>query len=295
MAMDEKRNIVPLMMEGFDFGSQSVKEALSGKLATLNRYNGLRLVADYFFEAMEKLRGRYLNVALKDVPLKSVSEEIKRTNQAQKNFANEAAKVDIIQLTAEEWVERGYTFAVEAKNFEEAIRCFSESIRLDPNSVEAHYNLGHALQDLNRTDEAEAAYRKAIELNPSFATAYSSLIFLLRSTDRAEDALLLLDNLIEINPNNLDPYLALASISRQLGKTVSPELIEKARQFLPEDDFYSRACLESVCGNFNSAFEYLEKATEEGLDSDWAWQDPDLQWIRNDPRFEQIVGAKPQL
>ncbi|MBK9601833.1 MAG: toll/interleukin-1 receptor domain-containing protein [Anaerolineales bacterium] len=47
-AMDLKRNIVPLMMEGFDFGSPSTIQALSGNLATLNTYNGLRLYSDYF-------------------------------------------------------------------------------------------------------------------------------------------------------------------------------------------------------------------------------------------------------
>ena len=40
-AMDEKRNIVPLMMEGFDFGSPLVKEALTGKLAVLSGINAL--------------------------------------------------------------------------------------------------------------------------------------------------------------------------------------------------------------------------------------------------------------
>src|SRR5262245_48162698 len=58
MAIDANRNIVPLMTEGFDFGSPMVIHALSGKLSSLNSYNGIRLFADYFFEGMEKLRQR---------------------------------------------------------------------------------------------------------------------------------------------------------------------------------------------------------------------------------------------
>ena len=67
-AIDEKRNIVPLMMDGFDFGSPSVSQALTGKLAALSSKNGLPLYSAYFFEGMEKLRNRFLNVALSDVP-----------------------------------------------------------------------------------------------------------------------------------------------------------------------------------------------------------------------------------
>jgi hypothetical protein len=45
-AMDEKRNIVPLMLESFDFGSPLVMEALSGKLVALKGYNGLRVYSE---------------------------------------------------------------------------------------------------------------------------------------------------------------------------------------------------------------------------------------------------------
>src|SRR5688572_7468775 len=50
-AMKEKRNIIPVMTDGFDFGSRIVKESLTGKLASLSSYNGLKLYAEYFFEA----------------------------------------------------------------------------------------------------------------------------------------------------------------------------------------------------------------------------------------------------
>ena len=68
-AMNEKRNIIPVMTDGFDFSSQFAKDALKGKLASLSSYNGLRLYAEYFFEAMEKLRHRYLNVSLEEIYL----------------------------------------------------------------------------------------------------------------------------------------------------------------------------------------------------------------------------------
>lgn len=105
----------------------------------------------------------------------------------------------------------------------------------------------------------------------------------------------MLEKMIEIDADDFDTYLALASINKPLLKNISPEYLTKARQFLPEDAWYNRACLESVCDNFDLAFEYLEKVAQlNRLNPGWAWDDPDLQWIRNDPRFTEIVGAKPK-
>src|SRR5690242_19857587 len=67
VALDNERNIIPLMLEGFDFQSPIIANQLTGKLALLKRYNAVRIPPDYFDEAMERLRGRYLNVPLSAV------------------------------------------------------------------------------------------------------------------------------------------------------------------------------------------------------------------------------------
>src|SRR5512134_872536 len=63
-AIDEKRNVIPLFFDGFSFTSSNVSKMLTGKLANINRYNGLEVPSGYFMEAMERLRSRYLNVPL---------------------------------------------------------------------------------------------------------------------------------------------------------------------------------------------------------------------------------------
>jgi hypothetical protein len=63
-ALDFQRNIVPLMLEGFDFGTPAIANQLTGKLAALKHYNALSIPPEYFWEAMDRLRGRYLNVPL---------------------------------------------------------------------------------------------------------------------------------------------------------------------------------------------------------------------------------------
>ena len=191
IAIDSKRNIIPLAMEGFDFGSPATVKALTGKLADLKKYNALGIPAEYFEEAMEKLRGdRFLKRPLESVshPVSEITEQI---TEEQKSAANEAAPVEEEQLTAQTWFERGYVFAVQTKSFEEAIRCFSEAIRLEPSFTEAYNNLGNSLAATRRFDEAARAYRKAIELDPSNATAHYNLGNLhreMKDYDKARDA-----------------------------------------------------------------------------------------------------------
>src|SRR6478752_10826127 len=54
-ALDTRRNIVPLMLEGFDFNSPAIAKQLTGKLALLQRYAALSVPAEFFAEAMERL------------------------------------------------------------------------------------------------------------------------------------------------------------------------------------------------------------------------------------------------
>ena len=62
-----------------------------------------------------------------------------------------------------------------------------------------------------------------------------------------------------------------------------------------KDYSYNLACIESIAGNNDLAIQYLAKSAEENkLDRNWAWEDPDLEWIRDDPRFIKIVGSKSE-
>jgi SOS-response transcriptional repressor LexA len=107
-AMVEKRNIIPVMTDGFDFSSRFVTDALTGKLASLSSYNGLKLYAEYFFEAMEKLRQRYLNVSLEEVHLHPLSGDASDLAETQKTAANKAETIDTNQLRVQERFELGY-------------------------------------------------------------------------------------------------------------------------------------------------------------------------------------------
>jgi hypothetical protein len=83
-AMDHKRNIVPLMLESFSFGTIAVASQLTGKLATLKEYNGLEIPKGYFPPAMDRLRNKFLNLPV-DAVLHSASVSARQAAAEQKD------------------------------------------------------------------------------------------------------------------------------------------------------------------------------------------------------------------
>ena len=105
-ALDERRNIVPLFLDGFSFGSPSIVEKLTDKLATLKNYNGLEIPSSYFFESMERLRQRHLNISL-DKVIHPLSDVMQSAVVKQQNAASQAKKVDGKELLAQQCFEQG--------------------------------------------------------------------------------------------------------------------------------------------------------------------------------------------
>lgn len=170
-AMDEKRNIVPLMLESFDFGSPSITKILTGKLEKLKKYNGLRVYSDYFFEGMTKLREQFLNVSL-DAVIHPISENAKPRTKEHKIAASKAAPVKKEQLTAQKWFEHGYVLAEEGNNKDGAIRSFSEAIRLNPSYSTAYLYRGIIRDQRGDIEGAIADYTEAIHLKMSVRDIY---------------------------------------------------------------------------------------------------------------------------
>jgi hypothetical protein len=85
-ALDSQRNIVPLMLAGFDFGIPAIAKQLTGKLAALKKYNGLPIPKGYFSSAMERLRDKFLNVRV-DAVLHPASNSAQQAAKEQKDKA----------------------------------------------------------------------------------------------------------------------------------------------------------------------------------------------------------------
>jgi tetratricopeptide (TPR) repeat protein len=165
-ALANQRNTVPLMLEGFDFGTPKIANQLTGKLAALKDYNGLSIPPEYFDEAMERLRRQYLNVPLTAV-LHPPSLFARQAATEQKAAAEAAPTVQEKELTAQQWFERGFA----AADVDEKLRLYTEAIRLKPDYADAFNNRGLARQDKGDLDGALQDYNEAIRLKPDHAYA----------------------------------------------------------------------------------------------------------------------------
>src|SRR4051794_9486647 len=81
-ALASRRNIVPLMMDGFSFTTPTIAKQLTGSIAPLKRYNALSIPPEFFLEGMGRLRRQYLNVPL-DTVLHPASLFAKTTAQSE--------------------------------------------------------------------------------------------------------------------------------------------------------------------------------------------------------------------
>ena len=161
-ALDSKRNIVPLMLEGFDFSTPSIARYLTGKLALLKQYNGMTVPMEYFDAAMDKLRNKFLNAPL-DAVLHPASFQARQAATKEKTAAAKAPYVAEEDLTAQEWLERG----LNTTDFDEKIRLYSEAIRLKPDFSDAFCLRGIARKDIGNLEDALVDYEQAIRLDPT--------------------------------------------------------------------------------------------------------------------------------
>ena len=172
---------------------------------------------------------------------------------------------------------------------------FREAIELNPDSAIAYYNLGSLLsQDPSRASEAEAAYRKAIELEPNSARyVYRLGLLLHENLHRFEDAEIAYRQAIDLAPDDVFYYGGLISLlvlesrnSEALALSTTMRAMLNASK-----NWYGLATLDAILGNTEEAMGYLRQAAgEANFNRQWARNDPDLASIRNDPRFDEIVG-----
>ena len=75
------------------------------------------------------------------------------------------------------------------RDYRTAERLYREVLRLDPDSYDAHLNLGVLYGLADRNPEAAAALERAIEIDPDRADAYALLTIAYIKTGRAETGL----------------------------------------------------------------------------------------------------------
>jgi tetratricopeptide (TPR) repeat protein len=218
-AMEKRRNIVPVLTNGFEF--DGMDQCLTGKLRGLQRYNALPLYHEYFDEGMARLRTRFLKQAVYGEVVPTPTEEKPVIEQKIEEVVSQPAPTEE-QLSAEGYFNRALA-KQRTGDLNGTISDYDEAIRLNPKSARAYYKRSIARLNNGDLDGAIADSSESIRLNSKFAGAYSVRGGARDHKGDFDGALADYSEAIELNPkdagafnNRAEAYFAARQYNRTL-------------------------------------------------------------------------------
>jgi tetratricopeptide (TPR) repeat protein len=168
------------------------------------------------------------------------------------------------------------------QRYKPARKNFERAIKADPKHADAYNNLGVVLYEQHDYGKAIKRYQKAIALNADAASYYSNLGAVYFSKKQFDKASLSYSKALELDPDVFE-RISRAGVQAQLP---SPE--DRARYD------YVLAKLYAKMGVADRSLRYLRKAMEDGYkDIDNVYKDSEFTDLRKDPRFAELMAAKP--
>jgi adenylate cyclase len=213
--------------------------------------------------------------------------------------ADEASRraIELAPDLAEARVSRGLYY-LASEQLDAAVGEFGRAIELDPNTFEAHRQMGRACILRNELDQALEWFEKAMALSPDDfeVPLLAAPIYRARGqTERAHEqnrrGLENARRYLEVNPDSSRAYYLGAGALLDLGDVEQgKEWAERAMEIDPSDGStqYNVACFYAQAGESDKAIACLENGGIHSLA--WMQHDPDLDPIRDDPRFQAILS-----
>jgi serine/threonine-protein kinase len=131
------------------------------------------------------------------------------------------------------WASCMLADALWGKKPAECIRCYQAALAIRPDAAVAHHNLGRALANVDRIDEAIEHFRKAVRLEPEYAHAVSNLGMAFSMKGRSAEALELTQRAVALDGRSVKIHVNLADVLDDLGRT--KEAIDEYRRTIALD------------------------------------------------------------
>jgi tetratricopeptide (TPR) repeat protein len=122
---------------------------------------------------------------------------------------------------------------------DEAIAHFQQALQIYPDYAEAHYNLGCALLQKGNVDEAIVQYQKTLQINPNYAKAHINLGNVLLKMGNVDEAIVQYQKALQIEPDNTDAHNNLGSALLTKGRM--DEAIVQYQKALQIEPDYAKA------------------------------------------------------
>ena len=124
----------------------------------------------------------------------------------------------------------------QVKLWRDSITLFSHTLKVTTGNYIIHNNMGTALSDQGKTEEAIAHYRSALRIDPKYAKAWNNLGIAYEESDRSAKAIEAYQEALRLDPNDAKAWNNLGSVYGKSGQT--PKAIEAIGQALRIDPAY---------------------------------------------------------
>lgn len=181
----------------------------------------------------------------------------------------------------------------DTRQIEKGIAKFQRVVQINPRNANAWDALGNLYKSAGMFSESILAYEQATALDPSRALYEQHLGLAYANDGRHEDAAVSFKRVLALEPDHPLAHAALGSFYRRMGnEDLAQKHIGKAMKHIYDGETeYNRACLAAIVGNAEEAIKLLRIALKNKQTYvDWILRDPDLDFIRQDPRFKQLIA-----
>ena len=158
--------------------------------------------------------------------------------------------------------------------FQQAIACFHEVLRLQPTFTAGHINLGNALAAQGDLNGAAANYQSALRLNPKEPALYNNLGNLQKELGNLKGALKSYQQALQLKPDFAEIHANMGTILADLGDTTNAiSYLQKAIQLQPAQasHYKNLGFMFHQLGDLEGALANNQKAVEIRPDYAEAW------------------------